>query len=167
MTHDGVRIETARLVLRRAAAADLDAIHAILSDPICMRFWSTAPHRTIDDSRLWLDQMLAAGGSDEFIVTCDGLVIGKFGAWQPPEIGFIFARQAWGRGYAAEAGEAFLRHAASRGYAFLTADVDPRNAGSIRLLTRLGFRETGRASRTFLVDGAWCDSLYFRRDLAD
>ena len=166
MSDDGVRIETARLVLRRAVPGDLDAVHAILSDPECMRFWSTAPHLTVDETRLWLDQMIAAQDSDEFIVTREGSPIGKFGVWESPEIGFIFARQAWGRGYATEAGEAFLAHAASRCLGALTADVDPRNTASIRLLTRLGFRETARASRTFLVSGAWCDSLYLRRDLA-
>jgi RimJ/RimL family protein N-acetyltransferase len=39
--------------------------------------------------------------------------------------------------------------------------VDPRNAASIALLTRLGFRETGRAERTLLWRDEWCDSTYF------
>ena len=166
MADDGARIETARLVLRRAAPGDLDAIHAILSDPACMRYWSSAPHRSVEESRLWLDQMIAAQDSDEFVVTRDGSLIGKFGVWTAPEVGFIFARQAWGRGYATEAGEAFLAHAASRGYGSPPAVVDPRNTASTRLLTRLGFHETGRASRTLLVDGVWFDSVYLRRDLA-
>jgi RimJ/RimL family protein N-acetyltransferase len=42
----------------------------------------------------------------------------------------------------------------------LTADVDPRNAASLRLLDRLGFRETGRAERTMLWGDEWCDSVY-------
>ena len=42
----------------------------------------------------------------------------------------------------------------------IIADVDPRNAGSLAVLTRLGFVETGRAERTFLVGETWCDSVY-------
>mgnify|MGYP003347797219 CR=1 FL=1 len=40
-------------------------------------------------------------------------------------------------------------------------DVDPRNKASIRLLERLGFAETHRAARTWLVGEEWCDSVYF------
>jgi RimJ/RimL family protein N-acetyltransferase len=43
----------------------------------------------------------------------------------------------------------------------VTADVDPANVASIRLLGRLGFEQTGAASRTWLVGGVWMDSLYF------
>ena len=42
----------------------------------------------------------------------------------------------------------------------LTADVDPRNAASLRVLGKLGFVETGRAERTFLLGDEWCDSVY-------
>ena len=45
----------------------------------------------------------------------------------------------------------------------LTAEVDPRNAGSLRLLARLGFRETHRAERTLLWRDEWCDSVYLAR----
>jgi len=43
----------------------------------------------------------------------------------------------------------------------LTADVDPENAASIRLLERLGFLRTGFAERTWNVGGEWKDSLYY------
>ena len=42
----------------------------------------------------------------------------------------------------------------------IKADVDPRNQGSLRLLARLGFVETHRAGRTWLVGDEWCDSVY-------
>lgn len=162
-----VEIGTPRLLLRRARPDDADALHAILSDPACMRHWSSEPHADRADTVAWLDAMMAADPetSDDFVVTAEGRAIGKLGAWRLPEIGFIFAREAWGRGLAFEAGTAFLRHAAARGLDHLTADVDPRNAPSLRLLGRLGFRETGRAERTFHVGGAWSDSVYLRRDL--
>jgi RimJ/RimL family protein N-acetyltransferase len=57
---------------------------------------------------------------------------------------------------------AVMRHLfAARDLAELTADTDPRSAASIRLLTRLGFVETGRAARTLLWGDEWCDSVYF------
>jgi RimJ/RimL family protein N-acetyltransferase len=42
----------------------------------------------------------------------------------------------------------------------LTADVDPRNHACLRLLRHLGFRETGRADRTWFVNSEWADSVY-------
>ena len=156
-------IRTERLLLRRARAGDLDDIHAVLSDPRAMRYWSTPPHETIDQTRQWLDDMIAAPAeiSDEFVVEFAGGVVGKIGCWQLPEIGFILHPRVWGRGIAGEALRAvvpwiFGRHALPA----ITADVDPRNAASLALLARAGFRETGRAERTWLVAGEWCDSIY-------
>jgi RimJ/RimL family protein N-acetyltransferase len=40
--------------------------------------------------------------------------------------------------------------------------VDPRNTPSIRLLTRHGFVETGRASGTWNTHIGACDSVYLR-----
>lgn len=41
------------------------------------------------------------------------------------------------------------------------ADVDPRNEGSIGILRKFGFEETGREKRTFETHLGWCDSVYF------
>ena len=40
------------------------------------------------------------------------------------------------------------------------AAVDPRNHRCLALLTQLGFKETGRAERTFCIGGEWSDSVY-------
>jgi L-amino acid N-acyltransferase YncA len=48
--------------------------------------------------------------------------------------------------------------------AAITAETDPRNAASIALLTRFGFRETHRAERTLLWRDEWCDSVCFALD---
>jgi [ribosomal protein S5]-alanine N-acetyltransferase len=37
-------LRTDRLLLRRAVATDVDAMHRIMSNPIAMRYWSTPPH---------------------------------------------------------------------------------------------------------------------------
>ena len=45
MTQQIDRIVTERLVLRRARADDLAAMHEVLSHPRAMLYWSTPPHR--------------------------------------------------------------------------------------------------------------------------
>ena len=82
----------------------------------------------------WLDlddRRASAEASDDFVVTLDGEVIGKIGAWQLPEIGFILRSDQRGRGYAARSDARVPRRDVfdSTGVELLTADVDPRNSG--------------------------------------
>jgi RimJ/RimL family protein N-acetyltransferase len=53
-------LTTPRLRLRRAHGDDLDALHAILSHPAAMRYWSTPPHADLERTRVWLADMLEA-----------------------------------------------------------------------------------------------------------
>ena len=156
-------IRTERLLLRRARMADLDAIHSALCDPEAMRFWSSLPHQTREESETWLSSMVDAdlAISDDFIVEHDGRALGKVGCWRLPEVGFILVREAWGQGFASEALRAYLdRRRAIGKPPVIKADVDPRNAASLRLLQRHGFVETRRATRTWHVGDEWCDSVY-------
>ena len=156
-------IRTERLLLRRAVMSDLDAIHSALSDPQAMRYWSTPPHQSREESETWLRSMVDAdpAKSDDFCIELDGKVIGKLGCWELPEIGYLIRPQFWGQGLASEALSAFLNRRRSIAIPdTLTADVDPRNAPSLALLKRNGFVETGRAERTWHTNGEWCDSIY-------
>lgn len=159
-------IRTERLVLRRARPGDLDALHAMMSDAETMRYWSTPPHDDLTQTRDWLDSMIAVDMaiSDDFIVEKDGETIGKLGTWRLPEVGYLIGRPYWGRGYATEAMAAFVAYAFAHRTDHLIADVDPRNTASLALLSRTGFRVTGRAERTWCVGGEWCDSVYLRMD---
>ena len=142
-------------------------MHGIMSDPAAMQYWSSPPHKLFDETERWMASMVAAPAelSDDFIVTLDGQLIGKFGAWRLPEFGFLIDSAHWGKGYASEAMEAFIAHRRSVGATELTADVDPRNLRSIRLLVRHGFVETGRAAGTWQVGDELCDSIYYRLGL--
>ncbi|MEO7504849.1 MAG: GNAT family N-acetyltransferase [Sphingomicrobium sp.] len=157
-------IRTERLVLRRARTDDLAAMHGIMSQAAAMRYWSTPPHGAVDDTRKWLESMIAVDPalSDDFIVTLDGLCIGKLGAWRLPDVGFLIDPAQWGRGYASEALVAFIERRRRLDSAELTADVDPRNQASLRLLERHGFVETHRAAGTWQVGDELCDSVYLR-----
>ena len=157
-------IRTERLLLRRATMDDVTAMHAIMSNPVAMRYWSTPPHTEREDTERWIASMAEDDPHerDDFIVTVGGSLIGKLGAWRLPEIGFLLDPAHWGKGYASEALEAYVAHRRKFGSTELTADVDPRNKSSIRLLERAGFVETGRASGTWQVGDELCDSVYFR-----
>ncbi len=156
-------IVTQRLRLRPARIDDLAAMHAILGSAAAMRYWSSPPHIDLDETRVWLEAMIAAPPAEscDFVVERGGEVIGKAGCWRLPEIGYILHPDHWGQGLAREALEAVIPHVFARfAIPAIEADVDPRNLASLGLLARLGFEETHRAMRTWKVGEEWCDSVY-------
>lgn len=159
----GVQLSTARLLLRPARAEDLPAFHAIMRQPRAMAYWSTPPHDTLDHTRDWLSGMITipVGAGEDFVIERDGKVIGKAGFYRFPDIGYMLDPAQWGQGLGREAVSAVIE----RGFTVhrlerIRADVDPRNKASLALLQRLGFVETGRAEKTWLVGEMWCDSVY-------
>ena len=101
----------------------------------------------------------------EFILDLDGHCIGKAGVWSVPEIGYILHPDHWGQGLAREAMEAILPHAFSafQDEPYLTAEVDPRNTASIKLLKSLGFTCVNVIEKNFLYgESEWCDTAYFQ-----
>lgn len=158
-----VEIVTPRLRLRRARVDDLEAMHAVLSDASAMRYWSSPPHADREQTRAWLERMIAspAETSDDFVVEFEGAVIGKAGCWKVPEIGFIFHPRAWGKGLAREAVAAVIeRTFAVFPIEAIEAETDPRNDACLALLAKLGFQEVRRAQNTMRVGDERVDSVY-------
>lgn len=164
-----MHLHTRRLTLRPARPDDLEAMHAVLSDPRATIWWSTPPHETLDQTRVWLESMVAKGPDQpDFVIELAGRVIGKAGFYEMPVVGYILHPDVWGQGLASEAVSAVIDHVfATRDVETLTADVDPHNAASIRLLERLGFIRSGFAERTWNIAGAWKDSLYYALSRTD
>ncbi len=160
-------ILTARLRLRPALESDLAAMHAIMSDPQAMRYWSSPPHPDLQTTAEWLASMIAGPSGGDFIIALEGRCIGKLGCWRWPEVGYLLSPDCWGKGYATEALTAFITFAFAGFTDHLTADVDPRNKASLDLLARAGFQVTGYGEKTWHVADEWCDSVYLRLDRPD
>jgi len=78
------------------------------------------------------------------------------------EIGYILRRDQWGRGLAHEALTALCDHAfVGLKLHRLEADIDPRNARSIRSVERLGFKLEGRLRERYFVGDDIQDSLMY------
>ena len=156
-------ILTPRLRLLRACMADLEAMHAVLSNAVATRYWSTPPHSDLEQTRLWMESMVNSPPeeSDDFVVELDGRVIGKAGFWRLPEIGFILHPDHWGQGFALEALSPLIPRVFARfPVEKLVADVDPANTASLRLLGKLGFEEVRREKNTWNIGGKWHDSVF-------
>lgn len=157
-------LTTQRLILRPVEDRDAEPLHAIYSNSDAMRYWSRLPHTKMEETIEAIEDLKGRCGSNSFglVIEYQGHAIGRIGLWQFPEIGFILHPDHWGKGLAREALDAMIAYGLETlGLEEVTADVDPRNAASIRLLERIGFVETGRAAKTFLLGEEWCDSIYF------
>ena len=77
-------IRTRRLTLRPPRADDLEALHAVFSDPRAMRYWSQPAHDDIAQTRETLDNMIGSHADTglEYVVERAGAVIGKAGPWR-------------------------------------------------------------------------------------
>lgn len=154
-------LETERLRLREMTAADLPALRGILQDPVAM----TAYEGAFDEAmvRDWLDRQLERYRGDGFGLwavelrdpdadSSGGRVIGQCGITRQRidgagvlEIGYLFNRAHWHRGYAAEAAAACRDHAfAVLGAERVYAQVRDTNLASMNVAIRLGMTVRSR-----------------------
>lgn len=166
-------LTSARLELRPFTATDADALYAMFSDPEITRFWSSAAMTCREDAVALIEEIedycrrgelmewaLVKRDQPGLIGTCS---LGNLDlANRRAEIGFALARPAWGHGFMAEMLPVLVDYAFDTlGLHRLEADVDPRNAGSIRLLEGLGFQVEGRLRERWQVTGEVQDSLFY------
>jgi ribosomal-protein-alanine N-acetyltransferase len=173
---DAERLPTlpaARVCLRWLAEADVDALFTVFSDPDVMRYWSSLPMTDVAEARALLDQIhdgfrrrtlfqwgVARRSDDRVIGTCT--LFHPDAANRRVEIGYALGRAHWGNGLMREALHRLLAYAFDElDLCRIEADVDPRNAGSIRTLEQLGFRQEGFLRERWRVGGEVQDSLVY------
>jgi ribosomal-protein-alanine N-acetyltransferase len=149
MTHHPV-LATARLRLRPLVEDDAKALHPMLADADLMTYSADGPLATVDDVRTYLAEEAEPGNQRTWAITRTGddRAIGWVSGSEADgdadggvtEIGFILAREAWGRGIAREAVAAVIDRLFAEGRRRVFADADTENTASILLLERLGFR---------------------------
>jgi RimJ/RimL family protein N-acetyltransferase len=166
-------LPTARLRLRAITPSDVPALLAIFGDAEVCRYWSRPPlpdaaaavalHAEIAQSfaeRTLFQWGIAERESDVVVGTCTLAALSP--EHRRAELGFALARAAWGRGYVAEALPALLAFAfGTLGLHRLEADADPRNAGSIRALERLGFVREGHQRERYHLMDEWQDAVLY------
>ena len=84
------------------------------------------------------------------------------------ELGYWIARQHWGRGYATEAGRGVIEIASALGYKTLVASHFLDNPASGKVLSKLGFKPTGRiVNRHSCGRGAEAPTAEYSLDLSE
>lgn len=153
----GIRLETARLIVRPIEPRDADAWFAMITDPEVRRYLPPAPlpardaffgalekRHAMERERgytLWAVEAKATG---EFVGQ-SGLVPVE-GIGPEIEIAYHFAPPSWGKGYATEAAIAVLAHGlGGLGLDRIIAIVMPANLASCRVVEKAGMRFEGTA----------------------
>jgi RimJ/RimL family protein N-acetyltransferase len=138
--------------LREISEADAAFVLEVLNDPDFKRNVADRGVRTLDDARRFISERFVEGYRRNgfglwLVVTKDGnLPAGMCGLVKREQlpgvdIGYAFLPLFRAKGYAYESASAVLRHARDvLGLRSLYAIVNPENAGSIRVLEKLGMR---------------------------
>jgi RimJ/RimL family protein N-acetyltransferase len=147
------RLETPRLILRRPGQRDVDAVFArYASDVDVTRLLSWPRHQSIDETQAFLELSEAEWErwpAGPYLVESreDGSLLGGTGlAFETPyraATGYVFARDAWGKGYATEALTAMVGLAGSLGIVRLYALCHTGHRTSSRVLEKCGFAREG------------------------
>ena len=168
-------IETERLILRKPLLRDAADLAAAYADPETVRYigdGSTATREQVEEGiAQWLERWDSWGMSLFSLERReDGRVVGRAGflRWDPEtwevggnetELGWLLAREHWGRGYATEAALALRDWAfAERGLTRLISLIAPTNLRSIHVAERLGERYErdvevrGKPTRLYSLD---------------
>lgn len=166
-------LRTERLTLRAHTEGDLDALLSYYSDPEVARFLLDPPW-TEEYGREQLASRRDRLGLDTpsralaLVVEHEGRVVGDVALWVSDEtgakgeVGWVFHPDAAGRGLATEAAAALLEIGFGRyGMHRVVAQLDARNAASVRLCERLGMVREGLLRQDWWSKGEWTDSLVY------
>ena len=166
-------LKTKRLVLRKLSMDDTDAVFALRSDPVAMRYVPRPLAKNHDEAaahiKLILDE-IQANNSLQWAITLadDPTMVGIIGFWRMKkehyraELGYMALPMHWGKGFMSEAIGAVVGHAFDTlGFHSLEAIVDPQNPASMRVLEKNGFLREAWFKEDFLWNGEFLDSVHY------
>lgn len=145
-------LETQRLLLRKPRPEDAPLIFAAYAqDPEVTRYLTFRPHRDLTDTQQAIDRFLEnwqMGRSYCWLIfrRDNGDLVGAISARQDQgvNLGYLLARNCWGKGFMSEALSRVVQWAFTNPSIHrVWAVCDLENTGSARLLERNGFRQEG------------------------
>jgi RimJ/RimL family protein N-acetyltransferase len=165
-------LDAGRVRLRWLTETDVPALFAIFGDPEVIRYWGQAVLPDMAAAGLLLEVIRRGFRARTLfqwgVQAADGRLVGTctlaYLDWanHRAELGFALGREFWGRGYMTAALPVVLEFAFGRlGLHRVFADTDPRNARSIRVLERFGFRREGVLREHYRVQGEPQDAVVY------
>ena len=145
-------LETKRLVLRELVQEDFDDVCKLLQDPVVMYAYEGAFNEW--EVQEWLDKQFRRYANDGFglwgvVEKSSGVLIGQCGVTlqefdgkQVPEVGYLFRKEFWHRGYATEAAAACKEYAFEKlGFDKVYSIIRDTNIASQNVALRNGMKK--------------------------
>jgi len=156
-------IETDRLILRAPRLSDAEPIFASYAqDEEVTRYLMWSPHQSIEETKDFLEESIAvrdAGPGWPCVITLAGSEdpVGMIDG-RPDDgvvaVGYVLARRWWGQGHMTEALAAFTNQVLSLpGIGVVRATCDRANSGSVHVLEKCGYVESGTRQSKFPAFG--------------
>ena len=163
-------IRTERLVLVTPTMAHAPAIAALANNKNVHRWMARLPFPyLLSDAHFFIEKIVPSDKEACLAILYEGKVIGvvglHFAEGEAPEIGYWLGEPYWGAGFATEAARAMVDAARAAGAPALRSRALADNAGSRRVLNKLGFTETHQAIET-KSNCAGKPTVYMHQDLS-
>jgi [ribosomal protein S5]-alanine N-acetyltransferase len=147
-------LETERLILQTWAFADAEALFEIMSDAEVARYIGDGKpfsREKVSEFLNWAENYQRENGFCRWkvIEKSSGEIIGSCGFARPHgtseiELGYLFAKKYWGRGFATEAARAALAYGFEKlNFAEIIALTDLENVASQKVLEKIGLTRRG------------------------
>jgi RimJ/RimL family protein N-acetyltransferase len=165
-----INLKTERLHLRAPCSQDLDRCAELLGDYEVVKMLSRVSYPyDLEAGRTYLTQSVERwrniAEADElgFHVDHDGLMIGAVSfktLRETPKIGYWLGRPFWGKGFMSEAVTAAVTWLfTNTDHEHLAGEAMTENAGSLKVLEKLGFRLVGEVGCASVSRGATVPAL--------
>ncbi|MBI3510412.1 MAG: GNAT family N-acetyltransferase [Bacteroidetes bacterium] len=143
--------ETSRLRFRDMLVADAEILFELNSDPEVIRYTDDPPFNSLEKTRIFIEERLAAyakAGYGRWIAELkeNKEVIGWCGLKfveekKETDVGYRFFRKFWGKGYGTESCGAALEYGFEKlGVKKIFAEARKENAASIRIMEKCGMK---------------------------
>ena len=144
-------LQSERLILRQWKESDAEELYSLASDPMVGPSAGWPPHKSVEDSRSIIAEVLSEDDTFAVILKDSGKIIGSTGLFPPQtknasilpgdrEVGYWIGRGHWGNGYATETVDAMVRYAFSRPETSrVWCGAFHGNARSLRVQEKCGF----------------------------
>lgn len=171
---------SARLTYRKPEVSDFDRLFEIYSDPQTQRFNPAGPMETNAQAKAlvstWIKHWATHGfgwwaiaekASPEHLIGFGGVGYYSYLSDLRLNLGYRFASEVWGRGYATETGQFALSFAfTTHGLEHIWAIVRPGHTASIKVLEKVGMHRCGElddvpgepSSLIYEIQSAWTGS---------
>jgi ribosomal-protein-alanine N-acetyltransferase len=161
-------IETPRLLLRHLTLDDVDDLAAIYADPEVMKFYPST--RTYEQTQERVEREIntyeqqgyglwaTIYKADQKLIGRCGLILQKIDGQSEVEVGYLLAKEYWGKGLATEAATASRDHGFQVGFNRLISLIDPGNIASQKVAMKNGMKYNkdtqmwGKIVRVYVVN---------------